>query len=72
MKTSLTTLAQEIGHWRNFFRTRDAALARAAQAARGREDLAYDELPTEWAETEVEWFDTLPGSLVIDPVGSHA
>lgn len=55
MKTSLTSLAQEINHWRHFFRTRDAALARAEPGRRA-VDVPFDEAPTEWAETQ--WPDT--------------
>lgn len=61
MKTSPTSAAREIGHWRHFFRTRDAALARAHPKAAGPrpgagevDDTEY--APTEWAETE--WPDT--------------
>jgi hypothetical protein len=55
MKTSLTSLAHEISHWRHFFRTRDAALARA-EPGRRVAGIPFDEAPTEWAETE--WPDT--------------
>lgn len=55
MKNSPSTVIREIAHWRHFFRSRDAALARAmpAQQADGPE---VDYAPTEWAETE--WPDT--------------
>lgn len=61
MKPTLYSAAREIGHWRHFFRTRDAALRRAEPGhlpARERSDCAPDTeyLPTEWAETE--WPDT--------------
>ena len=58
MKTTLSSAARELSHWRHFFRTRDAALHRAQPTSAGARwapgDTEY--APTEWAETE--WPDT--------------
>jgi hypothetical protein len=69
MNTALSTVAREISHWRHFFRTRDAALARAepGQSSHG---LPRDEAPTEWAETE--WPDTCPAALEWTPSENSA
>ena len=61
MKATLSTAAHEIGHWRHFFRTRDAALALAESGAAALRHTAdarsdTDYAPTEWAETQ--WPDT--------------
>jgi len=61
MKTSPSSAAREISHWRNFFRTRDAALHRAHPDRPGARPSANaagesEYAPTEWAETE--WPDT--------------
>lgn len=55
MKTSLSSAAREIQHWRNFFRTRDDALRRAARASDATPPASEYPL-TEWAETD--WPDT--------------
>lgn len=64
MHNPLSSVAREIGHWRHFFRTRDAAIARA-EPGQFCHDLPRDEAPTEWAETE--WPDTCPAALECTP-----
>lgn len=61
MKPTLSFAAREIGHWRHFFRTRDAALRRAEPGSARRRHTAGETgdteyAPTEWAETQ--WPDT--------------
>lgn len=62
MKPDLTSAARAFGHWRHFFRSRDAALRRADQPAPRRADADTEYAPTEWAETEWPSTDIQPAA----------
>lgn len=52
MKTQTTSVAHVLGHWRHFFRSRDAALQQAEQPAPRQAAAETEYAATEWAETE--------------------